>query len=226
MRATLPCLALLAATTACFPTFQTARIEPGLHLDAGVTYIHDQARDGRAQRSDVIAYVDPKYGFGNVEFGLPVGLYLEEGISGSGPGFGTGDKALLISPWIKVGVLPPTSRDHLAVIGQAAWLAPGNVGLRYGRDLGDWEPHVGVSYIFSAGPAGDDPVVTRYQEGGQTLWAFVAGATWNGPGRPGLQVGVLRNRYRDGTVYGDFGQPAPLRTLYDLFVGVRVGTGR
>jgi hypothetical protein len=218
---------IVLGTAACFPTFQTARVEPGFHVDAGATWIHDQPREGHSQKSDVIGYLEPKFGFkGNFEIGLPVGVYMEEGLNGSSSSFGTGDKNVLLAPYLKIGVLPRDSRDHLALIGQTSWLAPGNVGVRYGRDLGKWEPHVGVSYIFTAGPAGDDPVVTRYQEGGQTLWAFVAGATWKGPGRPGLQVGVLRNSYRDGTVYGDFGQPAQVRTLYDLFVGIRVGTGR
>lgn len=100
-----------------------------------------------------------------------------------------------------------------------AWFLPANVGLRYGRDFGAWEPHAGVSVIFSGGPAGDDPVVTRYQENGQMLLALAIGATWSSAG---IELGVLRNNYEEGAVYGDFGQPTRARTLYDVFVGARL----
>ena len=116
-------------------------------------------------------------------------------------------------------MLPSGASDHLAAVLQGAWFAPANIGLRYGHDFGTWEPHAGLSLIFSGGPAGDDPFVTRYQEKGQLLLAFAVGATWSALG---VEVGVLRNRYEEGAVYGDFGQPTTTRTLYDLFVGGRV----
>lgn len=41
-----------------------------------------------------------------------------------------------------------------------------------------------------------------------------------------LGVDLLINRYQEGAVWGDFGQPTVPRTLVDLFVGIRVGVGR
>jgi hypothetical protein len=219
-------LATLLAAGGCFPTLQTARIDPGFRIDVGVTHLADQRRNAVSQGPDHIAYAAPVYGFGRrVEIGLPAGLYLEEGIGKSGDL--DGDKtAFILWPYIKFGVFEPESRNRLALIFQGAWIGFANVGLRYGRDLGSWEPHLGVTYVFSGGPAGDDPAVTRYQEARQTMFAFSAGAAWNVRGRPVLEIGVLRNSYDEGAVFGDFGQETVRRTLYDLFVGFRASAFR
>ena len=75
------CLLAALGMAACFPTFQSPRIDPGFHLDAGVTYIGDQVRNGEEQGPDIMAYVAPTVGFGDrVELGLPIGAYLEEGL--------------------------------------------------------------------------------------------------------------------------------------------------
>ncbi|MDH3291403.1 MAG: hypothetical protein OEO20_09640 [Gemmatimonadota bacterium] len=218
------------AVSACFPTLHTARIDPGLHVDAGVTVLGDQARNGEAQGPDYIAYLAPSFAFGDrVELGLPIGIYLEEGFASlSGDAFtrfGENPQTIVLWPYLKFAMLPTDGPHHLAFIAQGAWMFPGNVGVRYGQDLGSWEPFAGLSLIFSGGPAGDDPVVTRYQESGQSMLALVAGASWNTGGRPTVEIGVLRNRYREGAVYGDFGQPTTARTLYDLFLGARVRLG-
>jgi len=213
-------------TTACFPTMQTARIDPGLHLDVGVTYLGDQVRNDEPQGVDLMAYVAPSLGIGDrFEIGLPIGVYLEEGLesleSDALEQFGQSPRMLVLWPYLKTALLPRDSRDHLAVIVQGAWFVPANVGVRYGRDLGSWEPYAGVSLIFSGGPAGDDPAVTRYQEAGQTIVTASVGATWETIGRPAVEVGLMRNHYREGAVYGDFGQPTTPRTLYDLYVAAR-----
>jgi hypothetical protein len=99
--------------------------------------------------------------------------------------------------------------------------------VRYGRDLGWWEPYGGVTWVFSGGRAGDDPFVTRYQEHQQTLVAFSAGATLLRPGRPTLEFGVLRNQYVEELGYEPDGTAITRsRTLFDLFVGLRVGLFR
>ena len=216
MRISPPLLVLLL--TACFPTMQTARIDPGLHLDAGVTRLGDQVRNGEPQGDDYLAYLAPSIGIGDrVEVGLPVGFYHQDGLD---------DRYALLMPYLKLALLPPASRDHLAVVAQGWLVLPANLGVVYGRDLGSWEPQMRVSWIFSGGPAGDDPFVTRYQEAGQSMVALAVGASWPTAGRPMVEVGLLRNRYREGARFGDFGQPTTPRTLYDLFVGVRVGVGR
>lgn len=210
----------------CFPTMQTARIDPGFHVDGAVIVLGDQMRNGESQGNDIVAAVGPSYGFGDrIEIGLPVGLYLEEGLASLGSDaeseFGQSPRQLVLWPYVKAALLPRGAHDHLALHVQGAWLAPANVGLRYGRDLGGWEPHAGLTVIFSGGPAGDDPYVTRYQESGQFLLALSAGVSFDAPGRPAVEVGVLRNHYDEGAVYGDFGQPLTPRTLYDLYVGAR-----
>ncbi len=220
-----PAGALLLA--GCFPTLHTARVDPGLHLDAGVAYVSDQERNGEPQGPDYIAYVGPSLGIGDrVELGLPVGIYLEEGFASLGSDalerFGTSPRSLLVVPYAKIALLPSESEDHLAAVVQGIFPPLFNAGLRYGRDLGSWEPHVGASVVFSGGPAGDDPFITRYQEAGQFLMTFAAGASWNTPGRPAVEVGILLNHYDEGAVYGDFGQPTTPRTLIDLYIGGRV----
>jgi hypothetical protein len=216
MRPILPALAL--ALAACFPTFQTARIDPGVHLDAGVTYLNDQPRNAEPQGNDYLAYLSPSVGFSDrVEIGLPLGFYLQDGLA---------DRYALLMPYLKLATLGPDSRDHLAVVAQG-WLAlPANLGLIYGRDMGGWEPQLRLSTIFSGGAAGDDQYVTRYQEHRQTMFALAVGASWKTAGRPAIEAGVLRNHYREGARFGDFGQPTMPRTYYDLFVAFRVGIGR
>jgi hypothetical protein len=189
----------------------------------GVTYIGDQVRNGESQGPDIMVCVAPTLGLGDrVELGVPVGLYLEEGLESLGGNaleeFGTSPRAGVAWPYAKIALLPSGSLDHLALVLQGAWFTTANVGIRYGRDLDSWMPHAGVSVIFSGGPAGDDPFVTRYQEKGQLLLALAVGATWS---HAGVEFGLLRNRYEEGAVYGDFGQPTTPRTLYDVFVDVR-----
>jgi hypothetical protein len=211
--------ALLCACGACFPTFQSARVEPGFRVDAGVIALADQPRNGASQRPDYIATITPAYGFGRrFELGLPIGAYAADGLQ-------TRSKLLLVLPYAKVALLDPAWRDHLSLTGQAAFFLPANVSLDYGRDLGAWEPQVGVSYILSAGPAGDDPIVTRYQQQAQSLVAWTVGATFNSPRRPALEVGVLSNSYDRCVPYSwcSASQPRTRVKLYDLFVGARVG---
>jgi len=153
------CILSAVLLGACFPTFQSPRIDPGFHVDAGITYIGDQVRNGEEQGPDIMAYLAPTVGFGDrVELGLPVGLYLEEGLKslvGSAfEEFGESPRTVVVWPYLKFALLPSGAPDHLALILQGAWFTPANVGLRYGRDLGSWEPHVGLSLIFSGGPAG------------------------------------------------------------------------
>jgi hypothetical protein len=184
-------------------------------------------RNGEPQGPDYIAYVGPSLGIGDrVELGLPVGIYLEEGFASLGSDaleqFGTSPRSLLVLPYAKVALLPSESDDHLAAVVQGIFPPLFNAGLRYGRDLGWWEPHVGASVVFSGGPAGDDPFITRYQEKGQFLMTFAAGASWDTPGRPAVEVGILLNHYDEGAVYGDFGQPTTPRTLVDLYIGGRL----
>lgn len=215
-------LATGVATSACFPTFQGARIEPGLRLDAAITVLADQRRHDAPQGTDVISYLTPAYGFGHrFEIGVPVGIYAENGLFNSGPL--NGDRNSIIAmPYLKLGLLGSDSPHHLAIIAQASLVLPANVGLRYGRDLGTWEPHVGFNYIFSGGQAGDDPTITRYQEKDQTMVAISAGATLNRARRVAVELGMLRNRYSDVVGFNSSGEIIQVRTFYDLYVGMRL----
>ncbi len=220
-RSAMPLL-LAAMLGGCFPTFQAARIDPGFHLDAGAVAVHDQVRDSQPQGPDYLGYVAPSFGFHDrLEFGIPVGIYLQNGFEPASE-HGLSGSQFVLMPYLKSALLAP-GRDHLALSVQTAWIAPANVGLEYGRDMGSWEPQVSGTVIFSGGPAGDDPLVPRYQESGQFTLALAIGATWKVAGRPAVEIGLLRNHYREGAVFGDFGQPTTPRTLYDVFVGMKIG---
>jgi hypothetical protein len=216
------CLPFLGAVLAgCFPTFQNARVEPGFRLDANVTLLDDQARNGTPQGKDILPFLIPAYGFGRrVELGLPVGLYAEEGLH-SGP-INEDRNALLVMPYVKFGLLDEASPHHLALIGQTAFFVPANIGVRYGRDLGDWEPHIGFNWIMSGGEAGDDPTVTRYQERNQTLFSLSVGATLDRPRNAAIEVGILRNRYDEFIASDPLGGRFVPVTYYDLYAGLRL----
>ncbi len=206
-------MALLLA--GCFPTYQVARIDPGWHLDAGATWLHDQPRDSLQQGADLLFSAGPVYGWDSrVEIGLPLVAYFE------GAGGGAQDRFTWLMPYLKLGLLPESSRNHLAVSLQGSILGLGNIGLHASREMGDWEPQVSFGYIVSGGPAGDDPVVTRFQRDEQSLLTFAVGATGRGWQRPSIQLGVLRNRFRTHTVYGSDGRDDEHRTFWDLFIAV------
>jgi len=217
-----PAWLLLAAVAAggCFPLPQTAEVEPGFHVDGGLVVLADQRRNDREQGTDMIPWVAPTYGFGDgLEIGLPIGAYFEEGLDSR---TGVGSR---IEPLIGLSVkgrVFESGRHRLFFAGQTALVLPASAGLIYGYELDRWLPHVAVKRVFSWGPAGDDPLVTRYQEDGQSLWVFAAGGRVLEDPNLAFEVGVLRNAYDEGAVYGDFGQPTTRRTLYDLFVATRV----
>ena len=98
-------------------------------------------------------------------------------------------------------------------------LVPANLGLRYAYDYGSWEPQVGISRIYSE-QARDGSVVARYQRADQTLYAASMGAMGKGPRRPAIEVGLLRNSY--ASCPGCPGSDAR-KTVYDLYVGARIG---
>ncbi len=213
------------ALAGCFPTLQSARINPGLHLAAGSAVLTDQQREGKPQGADIVAFVSPSYGFAGpgIEIGLPVAVYLEEGLaslrSDALSRYGTSPRSLLVAPYVKLG-FNQTHRDKFAVLGQTVWLLPSSLTVIYSRDYGRWTPYTSLKYVFSSGPAGDDPFITRYQEGGQSIWVAALGVEYQGGPRPALEFGLMRNSYLEGTVYA--GPATGRRTLYDVFVGFRV----
>jgi hypothetical protein len=220
-----PALASLLVA-GCFPTLQSPSVEPGLHIDVGATLIADQRRNDQAQGHDYFVYVGPSWGFGErLEIGVPVGIYLEEGLtsleSDAEERFGTDPRTISAWPYLKLALNNAESRDRVALTAQAALFVPASLGITWGRELRGWSPLAGATVIFSGGPAGDDPLVTRYQEKGQYLIAAHAGAELHMPVRPTLAIGVLRNHYSEGALFGDFGQPTVERTLWDVYAALR-----
>jgi hypothetical protein len=217
---------MLFSVTGCFPTFQAARIDPGFRLEASAVVLGDQARRQTPQGTDIIGMLTPAYGFGRrVEIGVPVGVYAEEGLFNSGPL--NGDKnSILVMPYLKVAFLESGSPHHLALIAQSALALPANVGVRYGRDLGSWEPHVGANYIFSGGTAGDDPTITRYQERNQTMVAISAGATFKRWNNTAVEIGVLRNSYEEEGGFNGSSTTYQRVRYYDAYAGLRVNLFR
>ena len=222
----IPALCALLPSAACFPTFQTARIDPGFRLEASAIVLGDQRRHDTPQGTDIITMLTPAYAFGHrAEIGVPFGVYAEEGLFNSGPL--NGDKnSFLVMPYLKLGLLDSDSPHHLALIAQSALALPANIGLRYGRDLGSWEPHVGITYVFSGGTAGDDPTITRYQERNQTMVAFAAGATLKRWRNTAFEIGVLRNSYEDGVGFDGSNTIYERVHYYDAYAGLRVNLFR
>lgn len=211
---------LFLGTTACFPTFQTARVEPGFRLEASAVVLADQPRNSFNEGPDIIAALNPAYGFGKrVEIGFPFELYAENGLFNSS---GRDKNSGILMPYVKVALLDTDSPNHAAVVVQTAWILPANIGLHYGHDFGSWEPHVGLTYIFSGGNAGDDPFITRYQEPDQTLFALSAGATFNRWRNTSFEVGVLRNSYGQSVGPSPGGDTFQKTTLYDAYAGIRL----
>jgi hypothetical protein len=212
---------------ACFPAMQTPEVTPGLHFDAGAMVLSDQRRDGRTQGLDLFGWVGPSLGLGHdVEIGIPIGWYLEEGIRSvtDRQAFGSSPFQLVILPYGKFALIDaPTHK--LAGVVQLGPAFVSSVGLIYGRDLHSWMPYGSVKWMASGGPAGDDPFITRYQQKGQLLLLLSGGALWRRPGMPAVEAGILINHYQEGAVYGDFGQPTTPRTLVDAFVSLRVRVG-
>lgn len=208
---------------ACFPTMHNARIEPGRRVGVSLTRLNDQERGARPQGHDYLTIVDLAYGLGNrVEIGTPFGVYWEEGL-GNWREPHEDASFPIFSPYVKVALLPDTSRHHLAVFGQAALVVPASFGIRYGIEQAGWEPHIGLTWILSAGPPGDSPAVTRYQQEDQFLYVVSAGVTWLGRREAALEAGVLSNRYPDGSRarYSRIATSLTRRTFYDFFITVR-----
>lgn len=219
---------LVLGVTACFPVMQTPAVRPGLHLDAGALALTDQTRDSAPQGSDVVVWAAPSFGFGrHLEVGVPLGLYGEEGLRSftDRHAFGTDPLQPFVEPYAKLGLLD-AQRDHLATVFQVGLPFVSSVSLLYGHDFRSWSPYGGVKWMASGGPAGDDPLVTRYQQKGQVLFIVSAGAEWRTAPLPAIEVGLLVNHYQEGAVYGDFGQPTVPRTLADLYVAARVRLGK
>ncbi len=209
------------ACAACFPSFQTARIDPGFRLSASAVVLGDQPRHDTHQGTDIIGMISPSFAFGRrFEIGVPVGVYAENGLFNSGPL--NGDKnAFIIMPYLKLALLESDSPNHLAVIAQSSAVLPANVGIRFGHNLGAWEPHVGLSWIFSGGEPGDDPTITRYQERNQLLLAWSVGATLNRARNTAIEIGVLRNRYDQSVGFNSSGSIYETQVWYDAYVGLR-----
>jgi hypothetical protein len=212
--------AIASVSGGCFPTLQTARVKKGFHLTVATGVLTDQKRNDRSQGSDVIGLVAPSYGLVakgvGFEFGIPIGGYLEEGFSSD-----SYSREYLILPYLKVG-LNPQKRDKVALVGEAALIIPASLTLIYSHDFDRWTPYASVKRVFSGGPAGDDPVVTRYQEHNQSIWAAALGVELPVTSNPAIEIGVFRNSYEEGFVHGHFGGTGEKRVLYDIFMGGKV----
>ena len=204
----------------CFTTLQTAKVKKGLHLTVSTGMLTDQERNDWSQGSDVIGLIAPSYGVVakgvGFEFGIPIGGYLEEGFRSDSDA-----REYSILPYLKIG-LNPQKGDKVAFVGQAALIIPASFTVIYSHDFNRWTPYVSVKKVFSGGPAGDDPVVTRYQEHDQSIWAAALGVEWPVQFNPGIEFGMFRNSYQEGFVDGYFGGTGRKRVLYDIFLGGKV----
>jgi hypothetical protein len=221
-------LAVGMVISGCFATLQSAKIRRGFHLTLTGSILSDQTRNGKPQGSDVIGFVSPSVGFGNTtgfEFGLPFGWYLEEGFASLDEDevltFGQEVKNFLVLPYLKVG-FNQDKKDKFAFVGQTSYIFPASLTFIYSHDFKGATPYVSLKRVFSGGPAGDDPMITRYQEHNQSIWAIALGVEWAVPLNPAIEVGMFRNSYEEGFVYGHFGGVGQKRVLYDFFLGGKI----
>ncbi len=188
----------------CFTTFQTARVKQGFHFTASAAILSDQMRDGKTQGHDVIAILTPNLGHiennKGIEFGVSLGGILEEEFnssnSGSPQNFGQNVKEPLILPYLKVG-FNQNGRNKFAIVGQSAFILPSSLTFIYSYDYTRWTPYGSMKRMFPGGSAGDDPIVTRFQEKDQNIWVFGVGTEWQMPLNPGIEFGILRNSYNE-----------------------------
>ena len=216
MHRTLSLSLAVLLSVGCFPTYQSARVDPGFKLDVETTYLGDhQQRYAGSHGADYIIAVTPSYGFNSrLELGAPTGAYAGEKFS-SAPA-NSGSAQPFIMPYAKLALWRAESKNHLAAIFQTVFFAPSNLGLRYGRDLNAWEPEVGVTRIFSSGSGGDPKLDSRFQQTSQSLILGSIGATIKRGPQPAFEIGVLKNKYRNPI------QQTQWLNATDLFFGLRI----
>lgn len=192
---------LVTACGACFPTYQSPRVEPRFHVDADAMAISGHRVSYRVNGPDYMVTITPAYGFGRrLELGVPLGAYFG----------GSGQTYPVLLPYAKLALGNLDQPDHLAIVAQAS----GSVGVMVGHDRGTWEPQAMLWHVASAGGQhGDFAFSSRYAQDNQSMMAAALGATFKRPERPAIEVGVLRNSY---TTSGD-------HVLYDVFVRAKIG---
>jgi hypothetical protein len=123
-RALVVAVALLTICAGCFPTFQSARVDPGFKLDVATTYLGDrQQRFAGSHGPDYIVALTPSYGFNNrLELGAPTGAYVGEKFS-SAPA-NSGSAQPFVMPYAKLALGRVGSKNHLAAIFQTVFFAP------------------------------------------------------------------------------------------------------
>ncbi len=187
-----------------FTTFQTARVKQGFHFTPSSAILSDKMGDGKTQGHDVNAILTPGLGhiekYKRIEIVVSLGGYLEEEFNSSNSGgpqiFGQNVKEPLIFPYLKVG-FKQNGRNKFAIVGQSAFMLPASLTFIYSYDFTRWTPYVSMKRVFSGGSAGDDPIVTRFQEKDPNIWVFGVGTECQMPLNPGIEFRILRNSYNE-----------------------------
>jgi len=196
----------------------------------------------------MLGVISPSFGFGRAigfELGIPFGWYLEDGFNGRRaprlfPAYFDYEdgKHFLILPYFKLA----SGQEKRDII--AGLIDPSSITVIYSHDFNHWTPYLSVKkMLLSGNPAVNDVPrkISRYQEDNQSMWAFAFGAEWNVRFRPGIEIGILRNRYQelilstiDVVVYdantGTYRAQEEItlspggdkKLLYDFFLGVKV----
>jgi hypothetical protein len=213
-------IAMGMVISGCFATLQSAKVKKGLHLTLNASFLTDQPRNGKSKGSDVIGFITPSIGFGKttgIEFGFPFGWYLEESFESLDEDavlrFNQEVNNFLVLPYLKVG-FNQDKKDKFALVGQTAYIFPASLTFIYSHDFKRLTPYVSLKKVFSGGPAGDDPMITRYQEENQSIWAIAFGVEWAVIFNPAIELGMFRNSYQERV-----GQK---RVLYDFFLGGKI----
>lgn len=211
-------LLLIAPMWGCFATLQTAEVKEGFHIAVGGGVLSDQERRGRAQGPDYIVVVAPSFSIGmgrdaRLGINVPLVAYYEEGKFRP---LGSESAQLLLQPQLKLG-LNQRKRDKFAILAEfMPILYPGSLSVIYSHDFDGVTAYVVVKHIFTYGPAGDDPVITRYQQEDQAVWVFSAGTEFPVTPHPLLEAGMMINSFSEPHDGG-------ATRAIDFFVAARVG---
>jgi len=186
--------------------------------------------DGKSQGHDINAIPAPGLGhiekYKGIEFGVSLGVYLEEEFNSSDSGgpqnFGQNVKGPLIVPCLKVG-FNKNGRNKCAIAGQSAFILPASLTFIYSYDYTRWTPYVSMKRMFSGGSAGDDTIGTRFQEKDPNIWGFVVGTKYQMPLNPGIEFRILRNSYSEDLQLSPVSTTTKRQVLWDVFVGAEIG---
>jgi hypothetical protein len=219
----------------CFTTLQTAKVSRGLNLSLNSGVLTDQQRRGKSQKSDFIATITPSLGSRHVEFGIPFGFLFSGGLENFWNELeyldDDGSRRFLVMPYLKIGI-NQSKKNKFALLGQCVYLIPYSVSGIYSHDFKKLTTYLSFKKVLHHGWLEDDPIGKfRFNEHKQSILVFSMGAELPVKHKPVIEIGVLRNRFKDFSAASIYirenpGYVEPHRVLYDFYLAGRINLTR